>query len=82
MVFKVPSLRNIEKTGPYFHSGKVATLDQAVKEMAEFELGKPLSQADAQSIVTFLKSLTGAAPADYVKEPSLPKSTARTPKAG
>ncbi len=80
MVFKVPSLRNIEKTGPYFHTGKVATLDQAVKEMADYELGKQLSQGDVQSIVTFLKSLTGEIPAEYIKEPVLPKSTARTPK--
>ena len=37
LVFKVPSLRNIDKTAPYFHTGKVATLEQAVKEMAEYQ---------------------------------------------
>jgi cytochrome c peroxidase len=82
MVFKVPSLRNIEKTGPYFHTGKVATLEQAVSEMGEYELGKPLTQADVQAIVTFLKALTGEVPAGYIKAPELPKSTAGTPKAG
>jgi cytochrome c peroxidase len=80
MFFKVPSLRNIEKTGPYFHNGKVATLEQAVAEMGEDELGRELSQAEVRSIVTWLKSLTGDVPAEYVKPPALPKSTARTPK--
>jgi cytochrome c peroxidase len=81
MFFKVPSLRNIEKTGPYFHNGKVETLEKAVSEMGEYELGKLLSQAEVQSIVTWLKSLTGEVPAEYIKPPELPKATARTPKA-
>jgi len=38
-VFKVPSLRNIEKTGPYFHDGKTARFDQAVRDMGEYQLG-------------------------------------------
>jgi cytochrome c peroxidase len=82
MFSKVPSLRNIEKTGPYFHNGKVATLEQAVAEMGEDELGRELSQAEVRSIVTWLKSLTGEVPAEYIKPPALPKSTARTPKPG
>ena len=49
MVFKVPSLRNIEKTGPYFHNGKVATLDQAVAQMGEYQLGKRLSDGRGAS---------------------------------
>jgi cytochrome c peroxidase len=80
MFFKVPSLRNVEKTGPYFHNGKVARLEQAVAEMGEYELGRQLSQAEVRSIVTWLKALTGELPAEYIKPPVLPKSTARTPK--
>jgi cytochrome c peroxidase len=80
MFFKVPSLRNIEKTGPYFHNGKVASLPQAVKEMAEYQLGTPLSEAEVNSIVVFLKTLTGELPTDYIRGPALPKSTAKTPK--
>ena len=80
LVFKVPSLRNIDKTGPYFHTGKVATLEEAVKEMAEFQLGKQLKDDEIASIVTFLKTLTGEIPAEYIKPPELPKSTAKTPK--
>jgi len=80
MFFKVPSLRNIEKTGPYFHNGRVATLEQAVTEMTDYQLGKQLSDVEVNSIVTFLKSLTGEIPGEYIREPGLPKSTAKTPK--
>ena len=61
--FKVPSLRNVAKTGPYFHDGSVKTLEEAVSKMAEYQLGKNLSQDEVASIVTFLNSLTGTAPA-------------------
>lgn len=81
MVFKVPSLRNIEKTGPYFHNGKVSRLDETVAQMGEYQLGRRLNDAEVKSIVTWLHALTGEIPADYVKAPELPKSTARTPKA-
>jgi cytochrome c peroxidase len=77
--FKVPSLRNVEKTGPYFHDGTVKTLDEAVTLMARHQLGKELSPSDVQSIVAFLKSLTGELP--KVEKPTLPKSTPTTPKA-
>lgn len=81
LTFKVPSLRNIEKTAPYFHDGSVATLEQAVRLMAEHQNGKQLKPPEVRSIVTFLKALTGEIPADYIKPPVLPKSTSATPKA-
>ena len=80
MVFKVPSLRNIEKTGPYFHNGKVGTLAEAVERMAEYQVGRELTDVQIQSIITWLKSLTGDLPADYIKPPKLPESTPNTPK--
>jgi cytochrome c peroxidase len=80
MVFKVPSLRNIEKTGPYFHNGKVGSLSDAVERMAEYQIGRKLSDAEIQSIVTWLKSLTGEIPAEYIHPPKLPESTSKTPK--
>jgi cytochrome c peroxidase len=80
MYFKVPSLRNVEKTAPYFHNGKVPTLPDAVAQMADYQLGQQLSDAQVQSIVVFLKTLTGDVPASYIKEPPLPRSTATTPK--
>ena len=58
MMFKVPSLRNVTKTGPYFHDGSVKTLEEAVSKMAEYQLGKQLSPDQVKEIVTFLNSLT------------------------
>jgi len=55
--FKVPSLRNIANTAPYFHDGKAKTLGDAVTQMAWLQLGKKLSTNDISSIVTFLTAL-------------------------
>jgi cytochrome c peroxidase len=79
-VFKVPSLRNIEKTGPYFHDGRTATLEAAVHDMGEYQLGRQLTGEDVGKIVVFLRTLTGKLPTDYIKEPALPASGAKTPK--
>lgn len=70
--FKVPSLRNIDRTGPYFHDGKVATLDAAIRLMAEHQLGKTLTDQEVAGITGFLGSLTGTIPADYIAMPALP----------
>ncbi len=80
MMFKVPSLRNIAKTAPYFHDASATTLDQAVTIMADHQLGKRLEEAQVKAIVTFLNALTGDLPKDLIKKPELPKSTAKTPK--
>jgi cytochrome c peroxidase len=77
--FKVPSLRNVAKTGPYFHDGSIETLDMAVRVMARFQLGKTLTSDEAASIVSFLGSLTGEIPASYVAKPELPPSGPDTP---
>lgn len=74
MVFKAPSLRNIEKTGPYFHDGSISDLEAAVKMMGEHQVEKPLTEQEAKAIVAWLKALTGELPADYIKKPDLPKS--------
>lgn len=58
-MFKVPSLRNIEKTSPYFHDGSVNDLSEAVKIMAKLQNDKELSEQQVKDIVAFLKSLTG-----------------------
>lgn len=70
--FKVPSLRNIEKTGPYFHDGQVGSLDQAIRLMADHQLGKGLTDQQVGEIQAFLGSLTGTIPAEYVAKPALP----------
>lgn len=71
-VFKVPSLRNVEKTGPYFHDGSVKELDQVVRLMGEHQLGMTLTDEQVKDIMSFLGALTGEIPADYVKQPPLP----------
>jgi len=57
-VFKVPSLRNITKTAPYFHDGSVATLDKAIEEMAEHQLGREVGPGFINDVKAFLGSLT------------------------
>lgn len=56
---KVPSLRNIEKTGPYFHNGEVKTLDDAIRIMAKYQLGKEISKPESEDLKAFLSTLTG-----------------------
>jgi cytochrome c peroxidase len=73
-VFRVPMLRNVAKTAPYFHDGSVETLDQAVRIMASVQLGKALDPAATGDIVAFLESLTGEVPPNYAppgKRPDL-----------
>ena len=82
MVFKVPSLRNIKKTGPYFHDGSVATLDEAIRNMAVHQRGVTLTDARVKSIETWMASMTGQVPTSYIQSPTLPKLTARTPLPG
>jgi cytochrome c peroxidase len=77
-VFKVPTLRNIALTYPYFHDGAVWSLKEAVMIMADIQLGQKLSDDEANNITEFLHSLTGEQP--QVVLPQLPPSTAKTPK--
>ena len=57
--FKVPSLRNVADTAPYFHDGSVSELSDAVRVMARYQLGRPITDRQVQSIVAFLESLSG-----------------------
>ena len=77
-VFRAAPLRNIALTAPYFHSGKVWDLQQAVQIMGEAQLGEKLSDEDSAKIVAFLQSLTGKMP--EVTYPILPPETADTPR--
>jgi len=79
-VFKVPSLRNISKTYPYFHDGSVWNLEDAVQIMSKVQLGQELPKDQLEKIVAFLKSLDGEIPKDALEVPVLPPSTANTPK--
>ncbi len=75
-MWKVPTLRNIALTAPYFHNGKVKTLDKAVKLMAKLQLGQDLSKTDVADIVAFLNALTGEFPKQTM--PVLPPSSGTT----
>lgn len=75
-LWKVPTLRNIALTAPYFHNGSVKTLDQAVAIMGQVQLGKELSKADIADIVAFLNALTGEFPKQ--KMPILPGTPGTT----
>jgi cytochrome c peroxidase len=61
-VFRVPSLRNVALTAPYFHDGSAPTLEDAVQVMAHFQLGRPLTEIEVRRLVAFLRSLTGRQP--------------------
>lgn len=74
--FKVPTLRNIALTAPYFHNGSVATLEDAVKVMAKVQLGKDLSKDETADIVAFLNGLTGEFPKQTF--PRLPETSGKT----
>ncbi|MEE9132961.1 MAG: cytochrome-c peroxidase [Gemmatimonadota bacterium] len=76
-VFKAPTLRNIELTPPYFHSGKVRGLEQAVGVMSSAQLGQQLDDDEIYAITAFLRTLTGEQPT--VEYPILPPHTADTP---
>jgi cytochrome c peroxidase len=75
-LWKVPTLRNIALTAPYFHNGSVKTLDVAVKLMAKLQIGIDLPETDVADIVAFLNSLTGEFPAQ--SQPVLPPTPGTT----
>lgn len=73
-VFKVPMLRNVEMTSPYFHDGSVDKLKDAVWIMGKVQLGKDLDKSWVEEIVAFLNALTGKIPEDALKVPLLPSA--------
>lgn len=70
MYFKVPTLRNVTETGPYFHDGQVKTIEESVRLMAKYQSGEMLSDADVNSLVNFLGALKGDIPAQFVQPPA------------
>lgn len=77
-MFKVPTLRNVELTYPYFHDGAYWTLEEAVDIMARLQLGQQLKKGQIDDIVAFLKTLTGDQPSFAL--PQLPPSNNKTPR--
>jgi len=76
--FKVPTLRNVELTYPYFHDGEADTLSEAVDIMGRLQLGRKFEESDIHRIVAFLDTLTGEQPSFVL--PELPPSTDKTPR--
>jgi len=76
--FKVPTLRNVELTYPYFHDGAYWTLEEATDVMARLQLGRKLDEQEIDNVVAFLKTLTGDQPTFTM--PILPPSTNDTPR--
>ncbi len=76
--FKVPTLRNIELTYPYFHDGQVNSLSKAVNIMGKIQLNREYTEDETADIVAFLKTLTGDQP--EMEYPILPPSNENTPK--
>jgi cytochrome c peroxidase len=78
-VFKVPGLRNVENTGPWFHDGSLTDLAQVIRIMGEHQLGRTLTDEQVASLRVFLGVLTGRVDEEYVAEPELPASGPDTP---
>jgi len=72
--FKVPVLRNVAKTSPYFHDGSVDKLEEAVWIMGKVQLNRDLTKMQVEEIVSFLKSLTGKIPEETLIIPLLPST--------
>jgi cytochrome c peroxidase len=72
MVFKVPSLKNITETGPYFHDGSVSDLRTAIKMMALHQLGIELPDQEVYAMETWMRSMTAEPNPAYVATPDLP----------
>lgn len=79
--FKVPSLRNIAITGPYFHDGAKLTLAETVREMGWLQLGKKLDETDVEAITAFLRALTGKDRTSDAEQTPAPTSADGTPSA-
>lgn len=73
LMFKVPTLRNIEHTAPYFHDGQVFDLREAIRIMGKAQLDHDLSEKQIDRVEGFLKTLSGSIPAKYKIAPPMPK---------
>ena len=79
-MFKIPSLRNTWRTGPWLHDGSIATLEDVTRKMARHQVGKELSAVQAVAITSFLATLDGEPPKELAAKPALPVSGPKTPK--
>jgi cytochrome c peroxidase len=78
-MFRVPTLRNVAITAPYFHNGTVTSLEEAVRVMAKVQLNKDLPDQDVKDITAFLTSLTGSVPEQKMPRLATTPGTTLTP---
>lgn len=78
-MFRVPTLRNVATTAPYFHNGKVPTLSDAIRVMAKTQLNRDLTDPEVKDIFSFLESLTGSVPTQQLPKLSVTSGTTVTP---
>ncbi len=71
MMFKVPSMRNVTETAPYFHDGETADIKTAIKMMGEYQLGREILDVDVDLMVKWFKTLRGEPDAKYMTVPEL-----------
>ena len=83
-VFKVPTLRNIDQTGPYLHDGSIKELDAMVAKMVEHQTKRagPFTDEEMAEMLAFLGSLTGELPTEYIAKPELPAAAGEAAAAG
>jgi cytochrome c peroxidase len=80
MVFKVPSLKNIAETAPYFHDGSAADLETAIRQMGHHQLGVELEDPEVAAIAAWMRSMTGEIDPAYIAVPALADSLPRPTK--
>jgi cytochrome c peroxidase len=73
MVFKVPTMKNIAETAPYFHDGSAATLETAIRLMGHHQLGIDLPKDEVDAIAAWMRSMTGEPNPAYIAAPTLPQ---------
>ena len=77
MVFKVPSLKNVAMTAPYFHDGSADTLEVAIQMMGRHQLGMELSESEVTAIAAWMRAMTGAIDRSYIEPPARPIRSGR-----
>ena len=81
-MFKIPTLRNVWRSGPWLHDGSLATLEETTRLMARHQLGRELAAVQVVAITAFLATLDGDPAPELAQKPALPPSGTKTPKPG
>ncbi|MBX3209854.1 MAG: c-type cytochrome [Labilithrix sp.] len=80
-MWKVPTLRNVTRTGPWLHDGSISSIEEVTRLMARHQVGRELGDPQVAAIVAWLRTLEGDAPTELTTKPALPPSGPKTPRA-